>query len=134
MQQLIKSLLEHKKLLFIAAICYTATLLYLSLGNISNIPRPKFQLADKVWHCIAYFGLASLWGLAFFAVKKYTLTKTIITICIAAIVFGIIVEFLQGSLTSYRTFDFFDALANTLGVIVAVPILLFINHKYRDKI
>lgn len=48
-----------------------------------------------------------------------------------AILFGIFIEVLQGSLTSTRSFDYYDVLANTTGVIIAAIMLKVLTKKYQ---
>lgn len=85
--------------------------------NIKNI--------DKGYHSFAYFTLAILW---FFTFYKKPKRKYIIAIC--CIIFGIIIEVLQNSLTVYRTGDYFDVLANTFGVLLALTVFnLFLKKK-----
>ena len=96
--------------LFIIAICITICIAYLSL-----IKAPKSEInfghTDKVYHVFAYFTLAICWLFSFY--KKPTVKYYIV---IACIIYGIIIEVMQHTLTLYRTGDYKDVLANTLGI------------------
>ena len=113
----IKSLLERNALWL--AILATLVVAILSLGAV-----PKLNLgldlksSDKYLHFIAYFSLCLLW---FFALKD-RLHRYFFRILIPAglILYGIILEGLQGGLTTYRTADIYDAIANTAGVLGAM--------------
>ena len=51
-------------------------------------------------------------------------------IILGCIIFGIIIEILQGVITSYRTASYLDIVANTIGVLLAVVIF----HVFEKKI
>lgn len=77
-------------------------------------------MSDKLMHGGAYFGMAFLWLLfVVLSYKNKNLGKIIILICGFAIVFGILIEALQYTLTDYRELDFYDILANSIGATLA---------------
>jgi VanZ family protein len=47
----------------------------------------------------------------------------------ACIIYGIIIEVLQSVITDYRTGDYFDVMANTFGVLLALTIFNQISKK-----
>ena len=53
--------------------------------------------------------------------------KYIVAIC--CVFFGIVLEVLQGTITSYRIASYLDMLANTVGIIIA----LFIFNAFFEK-
>ena len=77
--------------------------------------------------------LSYLW----FAVLFYRFTinrlKAISYAAFISIVFGIIIEVLQGGITASRISDVYDGIANTLGVLITVIVLLM-NKKCRLKV
>ena len=88
---------------------------------------PKTEVSinniDKLYHLIAYFVLSSCWLFSFY--KKPALKYIIV---IACIIYGIIIEVLQDTLTMYRTGDFKDVLANTSGIVLG---LLVFNQIFK---
>ena len=120
-----KPLLVLKKFILPVSITYTLVLLVLSLVNINKISDIGVAYQDKFYHIIAYFLLAIFWNLA---LNKRNLKRRIVYIALASIMFGIIIETLQGSLTSHRANDVFDIVANTLGVIIAS---VFMQYGYK---
>ena len=115
-----QKLLRAKLLFFLPALAYTLLVLYLSLINLADTPIKDLGVSDKIMHLGAYFGLGLLW--LFFAIFNYRNDRflaKIIIVCLASIVFGIFIEVLQKTLTSYRQLDLFDVLANSIGVITA---------------
>ena len=78
--------------------------------------------------------LTLLWFNALFFYFKASITKAIIYSALFAIIFGIIIEALQGSATTYRSSDVYDAIANTLGALFAMLILLASKRILIKKI
>ena len=113
-------LLRVKLLFFIPALLYTCVILYLSLINLADTPIKELGLSDKVMHAGAYFGLGLLWiFFVTFNFRENFFVRGIVLVVIAAIAFGILIEVLQDSLTSYRQMDFYDVIANSVGVVSA---------------
>lgn len=111
------------------AIGYTAFLTVLCLISIKHIPKLGSTFDDKIYHCGAYIVMTFLWYNFF---RQTTVKLKIIFSAAIAITYGIIVEILQGTFTSYRTEDIMDVYANSFGVLVAVVlILLFRSHKVK---
>lgn len=112
--------MRAKNLILYPAIGYTIALLYLSLINLADTPVKDLGMSDKIMHTGAYFGLAKLWMIfAIFNNENRNILSNIAVVSIIAIIFGIFIEVLQDSLTSYRQLDFHDIIANSIGVIVS---------------
>ena len=101
----------------------TFAILYLSLMTVpkSNI---KISHLDKLQHILAYVVLTTSWLLAL--AKK----RSKIVIISACFLFGILIEILQETVTNYRTGDYLDIIANSVGVLVG---LLLFNQFSRKK-
>jgi len=128
MLQDIKKLLEHNAL--ILAILATIIIGVLSL---SAVPKLNLELGiksgDKYLHFIAYFGLSIIW---YFALRNRIQKRAFnFFVPLALIFYGIILEVLQSGITTYRTGDIYDALANTAGVIVGLVLFKRIIKWYR---
>ena len=52
-------------------------------------------------------------------------------ICLLIIAFGIFIEILQDSLTTYRTIDSLDMLANSLGVLIAFSLIFALKTQLK---
>ena len=124
MRKLIKALFKDK-IIFIA-ISITLFIGYLSLKKIDYFPVELSQ-SDKVYHAIAYFSLGLTWLLSF--PKSLQKKKLKYVIVISCVIYGIVIEVLQGTLTTYRTASLLDILANTVGVIVAMMIFKQVYKK-----
>jgi len=125
-----KLLLEVKKWALLLLVVYTLTLTITSLMHLKSIPSLGSSFDDKIYHSVAYFIFTLLMCNYGFS-KNYT--NTIKTSATIAIVYGIIIEVLQYVATSHRTFDVYDAVANALGALIAVAMLIFIT-KTKVKI
>lgn len=132
MKKLIKSLLEPKYTLILAIFC-TVAILVSSLMNPEKLPIKDFNQSDKLLHFSAYFVLTITWYLYYFSRKEWSwvFLKPIVVICLPIIAFGIFIEVLQGTLTTYRTIDSLDALANSIGVSLAFILIVSFKEKLK---
>ena len=81
-----------------------------------------FDPTDKMLHAGAYLFLAFIWKL-YFVFKRPDFeryTSNLLWVAFACFLFGMLIEVLQGTLTSYRTPDWWDVVANSTGVVLAV--------------
>jgi VanZ family protein len=121
MPQPMKNLLKNK--ILIIAIFVTVSILYLSL-----IKMPKYNAAishlDKWQHCFAYLVLTFFWLYAFYKKERRYL------IIFGCILFGILIEVLQYAITNYRTGDYLDVIANSVGVLFGSFVF---NQVFKKK-
>lgn len=123
MLKAIKKLLERSA--YYISSLLTIIIIYLSLSSLSNL-GVEIIVSDKILHSFAYFSLTISW---FFAVQKsHKNLKTKIAVCFFILIFGIILEVLQGSITVNRMMDYRDVFANSAGILVA---LITFNYLYR---
>lgn len=119
----------NTKFLFAIAILWTtlvATLSIVSIGGIGeSVPIPY---KDKYVHFTFYFVFVSLWYLYFNKLNPNKNSKW--KIVIAAILFGILMEFCQGAFTTTRSPDVYDAISNSVGAILG---MLFITTIVKNK-
>ena len=118
-----------KKQVFLISIIYTVALTAACLIRLNNLPTIKVSSGDKIFHFLAYLVLTFLWVNTFIYKFKWKKETAIIYGATICIVFGIVIEVLQGSLTSYRSSDIYDVLANMSGVFVMV--MFFAVKKNR---
>ena len=120
---IIKLLLVLKKWALPIVLAYASFLTMASLMIISDMPSFGFTFDDKIYHLIAYF-IFTLLVFNYCNSKNY---KNGFAISAGiTIVYGIIIEVLQYVITTHRTFDVYDAIANTLGAILAVIVLRYL--------
>jgi len=88
----------------------------------SGLSKLNIPYGDKVVHFIFYFVAAVLGALFFVETKeeKSTLIKYLKILALSLIFFGIVIEVIQEVMTVNRSGDVFDALANSIGVILGI--------------
>lgn len=117
---LIKSLLALKKCKFLlGALFWTVLITYLSFASPVSLPEVNVSNSDKIAHTTVYFILTVLWTLFFFFEKKIKKQKAILLSGVLAFFYGTIIEILQSVITSFRTTDYLDGIANTFGIVLA---------------
>lgn len=126
MLKLIKSLLENNAIYI--AVFFTISIFFGSLIKPEFIVVESISVSDKAHHFIAYFLLMLSWLYAFF--KKDKFQQNVKYIILGCLIFGIIIEIFQGTITSYRTASYLDIIANTLGILLAVVVF----HVFQKKI
>ena len=98
------------------------------ISCLSLIKTPKidtgFSNIDKLYHLFAYFTLSLFWLFSFY--KKSSLKYFIVLACL---IYGILIEVIQQTLTISRTGDYKDAIANTLGSIFGLIVFNQIKKK-----
>jgi VanZ family protein len=118
MRQGIKSLLGPKLLLGIA-ISYTLLITAALLTPITGAPKIEIPFADKIVHLIINAGLFVVWASYVFSGKtKTTKTYTLPLLFVCTLLYGILIEVIQGSFIPTRGADFFDVVANVCGLIL----------------
>ena len=118
MRQGIKNLLGPKLLLGIA-ISYTLLVTAALLTPITGAPKIEIPFADKMVHLIINAGLFVVWASYVFSGKtKTTKTYTLPLLFVCTLLYGILIEVVQGSFIPTRGADFFDVVANVCGLIL----------------
>jgi len=110
----IKSLLKDK--LITIAILITLGIAIVSLIKLGKSPIQINHL-DKIKHAFAYFVLSLVW---FIALRTTKINKYLIAFC--CFLYGIIIEVLQVTITSHRSGEILDVIANTTGILIAIII------------
>ena len=125
------------RIFFGIACLYTFLITWLSLTQLGKISLGDFNPTDKMMHAAAYFILGLVW-MFYILIKKpqdFNFNRVVFYISLAVIAFGMLIEVLQGTLTEYRTPDWADILANTIGVLIALGFwFLFQKFLLRLKL
>ncbi len=129
-------LMRIKKLLERNALIITI-LITISVVVISIVPTDSIQVSvktkgtDKIAHVLMYFILTFFWLLTFNLSFKKRNFNTLLLITIA--IFGMFIEILQETITESREFDWYDGLANTLGVLIAFVFFNILHRKFGTR-
>ncbi|MDD7885577.1 VanZ family protein [Flavivirga sp. 57AJ16] len=123
-----------KKLTPIITVLYSLILAIISLIKIDNIPDVGISFGDKIFHFFAYLVLTFLWFYTFLYAFKFKHKRAIVFAVILSVLFGMIIEVLQGSVTVSRSLDVYDAVANTLGALLAAIVLWFKSNLHVKNV
>ena len=128
------------KLVLILALLYTGTITYFSLIVMNfKVSVGGFDPTDKMLHAGAYLFLVLFWNVfLIFSKDNFARYKSnLLWVGLGSFLFGMLIEVLQGALTSYRTPDWWDIVANSTGVILAVIIFWFLApniERWKQKV
>ncbi len=98
---------------------------YASVADL-NLPQIDSTRGDKANHLIAYGFLMGWFG------QLLKTRKLWFAVAIGLVLMGIVMELIQGTLP-HRWFDVKDAIANTLGVLVALLVLFAGGHQVLHR-
>jgi len=103
--------MHYRTVWIILGIIYIALIL---AGSLLRMPDINIYVShtDKLVHFLMYFALVGWF------IQLYHHSGSRVLILLGAILLGLLIEFLQG-MTSYRSFDFVDVIANSSGAIGA---------------
>ncbi len=130
MTRRIKKLLAHKSV-SVVVVVYTLliTLLFL-MPKVVLIPVKTYIPFDKIGHTIIHLFLVFGWLLFFYRHdnKHLSISKARL-IGLLCFFYGIIIEIIQELMIPLRQADFFDVLANTIGLFIGFTLF----WKLKDK-
>ena len=112
----------------ILSVVVALIILYLSLTSSSTFDKvPLFNIPhlDKIVHFIMYSGFMSV--ILFENRKTIIFPRQIFLTALIPFLYGIVMEILQGLITSTRSASIFDAVFNTAGIITASLIWLYVK-------
>lgn len=118
----------ERKFYFYSAVLLTVVITIGSLITPPKLEVTQVQISDKLVHITAYCLLTLNWLLVYrFKINRL---KYGFFILFLVFIYGIIIEVLQGVLTSYRQADLLDVLANLAGISLAfIFFSLFFERK-----
>ena len=123
-----------KNIFFWIALCWTVVVGFFCLVPSNDIPTVSIPNLDKLVHAFFHFVFTILWFLFFKKqVKKKNQFKLLIAAVCFSLLFGIGIEILQDKLTTTRSGDFFDVLANFTGAIIAFWFVLFAKQIKKNQ-
>ena len=131
MKSIFSFFVKSKPRAIVFAIIWTAFIFSACLIPGRDIPNVAIPLIDKWVHFIIFGGFTFLW----LCVYQSTNLKKRIFMFFMAVLTGYIVELLQGSgITSGRSYDLMDVLADSIGGALGVILFYFLNKKYGRRI
>lgn len=123
-----------KNIFFWVAFCWTVVVGFFCLVPSNDIPTVTIPNFDKLVHTFFHFVFTILWFLFFKnQVKKKNQFKLLIVAVCFSLLFGLVIEVLQDKLTTTRSGDVFDILANLSGAIIAFIFVLFAKQIKKNQ-
>jgi VanZ family protein len=119
--------LRNRKSLFVFAVGWLVFVTILLC--IPGTELPKVTWSTKIWldkwvHIFLFFVLVWFWCKVYRSMDVVNAKKTFIIITVLSIVYGIIMEIIQHYFIPFRSFDFGDMIADSIGAIAGYFISL----------
>lgn len=127
--KIIKHLSERS--LVALALLWTFVIGISSLLSVNKLPKIEVPGRDKTLHFLFYFVLTLLW--IFALQNKYKNKSLKFIVVIVVIIYGMVIEIMQGVFTKNREADVFDVMANSGGALLALSIIFWLNYKTLNK-
>ncbi len=122
-----------KKIIIFGLIFWNVLIATLSLLNTDDLPSISVNHIDKFYHLFFYTVLAIFWNLFYFSLSKINIIKQYSLSFVFSFTLGLLLEYMQ-KLSGFRTFDWFDVLFNTLGIIFGTIIVILSKDFLIKKI
>ena len=123
--------MDYKVKIFQAVfVLWVITITILSLVEPENFTKIDVKNSDKYVHFITYFWLTFLLYLAL-PKNQLNLNSRLLFSFLFSVIYGIIIELLQGLVTVKRQPEIMDVFSNTFGSFIAVLFVLFLLPKVK---
>jgi len=130
---LINNLLVLKKTLFGLAISWTLLIAFLCLVTFSKLPSLGVSGVDKYVHATLHFVFTLFWG-SYISLKQNEIKiPKILRVVMLSILYGIVIEILQETITTTRHADILDVLANFTGTLLALAVFILLKKKKQTN-
>lgn len=109
-------------------------ILILSLKSAEDFNKVQFLNIphfDKIAHACMYFALMSV--LIYETWKHSLKVHNVMLLAFFPFIYGILIEVMQETLTSTRSGSIYDALFNTLGIILSILVWIIMRRVYSEK-
>ncbi|MAZ27391.1 MAG: hypothetical protein CL868_09990 [Cytophagaceae bacterium] len=122
-----------RKGIIILTVLYTIVLTVACLG-----PAPQSfeqeNSPDKFYHITATFLLFMAWFTYGYmiALRQKPFPRVLIIISLLTFCYGMIIEVLQGTFTTYRTADGYDLLANSVGILIGIVVVCIFRNQINS--
>ena len=124
---LINLVKERKNLFYGLFFMVTGVILYLTLSPPDELPKQTLFKFDKLGHFVIFFGWTSLFGML--RVAQSGKKARLLSILFSAVLFGLIIEFLQYLMPFKRSAEALDMIANLSGSLAALLPIYLLRKK-----
>lgn len=119
---------------YLPTILVCTLVLILSVINTGVLPKTDVPSADKIVHSIMYFGISGILMLNQTRYLREKISRNQMWFAfLFSVGFGTLMEIIQHFLP-WRSGSIYDFIANTLGVIVAIVVMLTATRYYKPKL
>ena len=119
---------------YLPTILVCALVLILSVINTGVLPKTDVPSADKIVHSIMYFGISGILMLNQTRYLREKISRNQMWFAfLFSVGFGTLMEIIQHFLP-WRSGSIYDFIANTLGVIIAIVVMLTATRYYKPKL
>ncbi|WP_143309843.1 VanZ family protein [Chitinophaga vietnamensis] len=121
---------------FIPAVLWVVMIFILCTLPGKDIPTTPFLEKihfDKFVHFGLFGGIVFFFSLAIYQKKKYVSAGTLLLFVVLSAAYGVAIEFIQKYWAIDRSFDLYDALADTLGAIAGVWVFKLFQKYFLSK-
>jgi VanZ family protein len=123
-----------KKLALVGAVGWTLLIFILCVVKSTELPVIAIANLDKVVHAFFHFVFVILWFLYFKEeVKSSYSTKAFVFAFALSVFYGIVIEVIQQIFTTTRAADVLDVVANLVGALVAVVVIIVTKNVVFKK-
>lgn len=118
---------------YLPTILVCTLVLILSVINTGVLPKTDVPSADKIVHTIMYFCITLILMLNQTRYLREVISrKQMWFTFLFSVSFGTLMEVIQHFLP-WRSGSIYDFIANTIGVIIAIVVMLIATHYYKSK-
>ena len=118
---------------YLPTILVCTLVLILSVINTGVLPKTDVPSADKIVHTIMYFCITLILMLNQTRYLREVISrKQMWFTFLFSVSFGTLMEIIQHFLP-WRSGSIYDFIANTIGVIIAIVVMLIATHYYKSK-
>jgi VanZ family protein len=128
-----KNLLVRNKILLGLAIGWTTLIGVLCLIKSGEFPSIRVAGIDKYVHFAFHLVLTFLWGFYTIEKQKGTKLQNIFTVVGCSVLYGILIEFLQETITTTRHADIRDVFANVSGALTAFVVFAILKFSKANN-
>ena len=119
---------------YLPTILVCTLVLILSVINTGVLPKTDVPSADKIVHSIMYFGISEILMLNQTRYLREKISRNQMWFAfLFSVGFGTLMEIIQHFLP-WRSGSIYDFIANTLGVIIAIVVMLTATRYYKPKL
>jgi VanZ family protein len=124
-----------KKIWFILAWLWTATIAFLCLVSFKKLPDVEVEGIDKIVHAFLHFIFVLLWSRHFKSDGKLRERRLFLgKALLFSVVYGCLIEIAQEYFTTTRQADLTDVLANFTGAALAVLLQLALTRLSKRNL